>query len=99
MKRNSSSTMFPEKTYCCESETTHGGNGDCAKFKVCCVRTLLLPSVLVLLTLTPLTASTDTMTSSYTQKLVNVSGDFILGAIFPIHQRGTGFEACGEIQV
>lgn len=33
------------------------------------------------------------------QKMVNVSGDFVLGAFFPIHKRGTAMDTCGEIQV
>ncbi|XP_034186753.2 metabotropic glutamate receptor 6 isoform X3 [Osmia lignaria lignaria] len=28
----------------------------------------------------------------------NVTGDFLLGGLFPIHRRGTGGESCGEIQ-
>jgi len=56
--------------------------------------------VLMMLVVTPSPASsTATMTSS-NQKMVNISGDFILGALFPIHRRGEmGSDICGEIQV
>jgi hypothetical protein len=30
---------------------------------------------------------------------VNISGDVILGALFPIHRKGVGTENCGKIQV
>lgn len=30
---------------------------------------------------------------------VNVTGDIVLGGLFPIHRRGSGGESCGEIQV
>lgn len=40
--------------------------------------------------------------SSFTilqNKYVDYPGDFILGALFPIHRRGSGNDVCGEIQV
>ncbi|XP_035705596.1 metabotropic glutamate receptor 3 isoform X2 [Folsomia candida] len=40
--------------------------------------------------------------SSFTilqNKYVDYPGDFILGALFPIHRRGSGNDVCGEIQL
>lgn len=29
----------------------------------------------------------------------NLTGDFVLGGLFPVHRRGSGGQSCGEIQV
>lgn len=33
------------------------------------------------------------------KKFVNISGDIIIGALFPIHGKGHELENCGKIQV
>ncbi|CAL8138072.1 unnamed protein product [Orchesella dallaii] len=53
--------------------------------------------VLMMLVVTPFPASSTTTMTSSNQRFVNISGDFILGALFPIHRRGDS-EMCGEIQ-
>jgi len=35
----------------------------------------------------------------FAKKYVNITGDFVLGALFPIHSRGSDSGICGEIQV
>jgi hypothetical protein len=37
--------------------------------------------------------------SSGSRKFLNYTGDIMLGALFPIHHKGSGGAECGKIQV